>query len=102
MRKHLRGARGVDARSSGIYFDGWQVPIPVATTCRPVVSPRTWLGSVGWRRLGLLRPDESPAPRRRRRWFAVANATAHPVDPPLARSRRAENGHNAHDQPHRW
>ena len=65
-RKHVPGSRGVDGRSSGIYFDGWRVPIRTVTTCRPVVLPRTWLAAVGWRRLGLLHPDESPAPPRRR------------------------------------
>jgi len=63
-KKHLPGVRGVDGRSSGPWFNGW------ATVCRvvgraPVVAPQTWLAAVGWRRLGLLHPDDEPSSSRR-------------------------------------
>jgi len=31
----------------------------------PVVAPQTWLAAVGWRRLGLLHPDDEPSSSRR-------------------------------------
>ena len=39
----------------------------------PIAAPRTWLAAVGWRRHGLIRPDEAPAKpttskRASRRW----------------------------------
>jgi REP-associated tyrosine transposase len=63
FKKHLRGALGLDPRSSARWFQGWRgfVAVPLATA--PVVAPRTWLASVGWRCHGLLDPRE--APRRR-------------------------------------
>ncbi len=63
--KHVRGARGLDWRSSAIWFQGWATPMDLLMkgTC-PVVGPRTWLAAVGWRRLGLIHPDERPAPAR--------------------------------------
>ena len=65
-KKHARGACGLDWRSSAIWFCGWWTPIPLPRGTSPVVAPRTWLAAVGWRRLGLLHPDERPAlPRRR-------------------------------------
>ena len=65
-KKHARGACGLDWRSSAIWFCGWRTSIPLPRGTSPVVAPRTWLAAVGWRRLGLLHPDERPAlPRRR-------------------------------------
>jgi hypothetical protein len=56
----------IDPLSSAIWFDGWKrVPAPppwarqTAAPC-PVAAARTWLASMGWRRHGLLRPDEAP------------------------------------------
>jgi putative transposase len=66
-RKHVPGARGVDERSSGKWFEGWRTPIRRIVGHRPIVSPRTWLAAVGWRRLGLIHPDEGPVSQRRRR-----------------------------------
>src|SRR5438034_4498795 len=60
-RKHVPGARGVDARSSGRWFEGWRTPVERIAASPPVVPPRTWLAAVGWRRLGLLHIDEGPA-----------------------------------------
>jgi len=61
-RKHVPGARGLDERSSGRWFEGWQTPVRTIAGRRPVASPRTWLAAVGWRRFGLIHPDEGPAP----------------------------------------
>src|SRR5207249_12086735 len=52
-RKHLRGTRGLDWRSSAIWFQGWAVPFRLTKGTCPVVGARTWLAAVGWRRLGL-------------------------------------------------
>ena len=52
FRKHLRAPPCIDPRSSGARFDGWVRPPPPATQPCPVATPRTWLGSVGWRRGG--------------------------------------------------
>jgi REP element-mobilizing transposase RayT len=53
-----------DVYSSAVYFDGWKEP----GTTRffddgdyPVVAPRAWLLTTGWKRHGLLSFDESPA-----------------------------------------
>lgn len=62
-----------DPYSSAAWFAGWSAPL-VATTAEhraalalpcPTVAPRTWLLSVGWRRLGLLSPSEIPGGTRR-------------------------------------
>ena len=56
----------VDPASSGRWFDGWRrVPSSekrgdVGTA--PVAAPRTWLLRVGWRKHGLIDPDERPGP----------------------------------------
>jgi len=64
-RKHAPGARGIDSRSSGRWFAGWRMSVSSIATSPPVVPARTWLAAVGWRRLGLIHPDEEPAPRSR-------------------------------------
>jgi hypothetical protein len=55
-----RKAARIDPASSGRWFEGWaQAPEPPAD--RPAVAPaRTWLLHTGWRRHGLIRPDETP------------------------------------------
>jgi len=63
-RKHVPGARGLDWRSSAVWFEGWRSPVQRTAGRPPVVPPRTWLAAVGWRRLGLIHPDERPAPAR--------------------------------------
>jgi len=63
-RKHVPGARGVDVRSSGCWFAGWRTLAPRIAASSPIVPPRTWLAAIGWRRLGLIHPDEGPALRR--------------------------------------
>ncbi len=66
FRKHLRAAAGVDPCSSGPWFGGWVEPVGLAVAERPVVSPRTWLATVGWRRAGgSIDWHESPSSRRR-------------------------------------
>jgi putative transposase len=62
FRKHLRAPAGIDPRSSGQHFSGWQAS-PAATDVAPAtVEPGTWMARVGWQRAGgLLRVDEHPA-----------------------------------------
>ncbi len=53
----------IDPASSGRWFDGWSRSFAstlVSTNGRAVSPPRTWLLSAGWRRCGLLGPDEIP------------------------------------------
>jgi REP element-mobilizing transposase RayT len=62
-RKHAEWERGIDRCSSGRWFDGWSrqakaQPGPAAPS--PLPRPRTWLGSKGWRRAGLIGIDERP------------------------------------------
>ena len=47
-------------------FDGWAIPIGFMKETSAVVAPRTWLAAIGWGRLGLIHPDERPAPARGR------------------------------------
>lgn len=62
-KKHIRGACGIDGRSSGPWFDGWAKKVRRPEEPCPVVVPRTWLASHGWRDRGggPLRLDEAPA-----------------------------------------
>jgi putative transposase len=62
FRKHLRAPAGIDPRSSGPHFSGWQVT-PAATDIAPATAdPDTWMARVGWRLAGgPLRVDEQPA-----------------------------------------
>jgi hypothetical protein len=67
-RKHLRAPPGIDPRSSGPHFSGWQdAPVSLnAAAAKDVVPatvhPGTWMGRVGWRLAGgPLRVDEQPA-----------------------------------------
>lgn len=59
-RKHLSRADGLDSRSSAAWFDGWRGILPARVGRMPVVSPRTWLARVGWRRHGPIEAGESP------------------------------------------
>jgi REP element-mobilizing transposase RayT len=61
-KKHRIDAAGVDACSSGRWFDGWRSGAPPAgRDPSPVAHTRTWLLRVGWRRHGLLTEDDAPA-----------------------------------------
>ncbi|MEW6272614.1 MAG: transposase [Thermodesulfobacteriota bacterium] len=73
-RKHGRVRAGIDPCSSARWFDGFRWPrggaspdAGLAPGERATRSPRTWLLRVGWRRHGLLSPDEGPAPPARAR-----------------------------------
>jgi REP element-mobilizing transposase RayT len=57
--KHGQG-RGHDPCSSARWFDGWSVRPPTSLDPPIVAAPRTWLVTLGWRRHGLLRPQEKP------------------------------------------
>ena len=61
-RHHGVGVSGVDAYSSGPWFDGWK---HARTRLRafPVALARTWLLRIGWRRHGLIGLDECPRER---------------------------------------
>jgi hypothetical protein len=72
-RRHLARAgrapaslAAIDPASSGRWFEGWaQAPEPSADP--PAVAPaRTWLLHTGWRRHGLIRPDEASRGKRGR------------------------------------
>ena len=67
-RRHARRltrALGIDPASSGRWFDGWRNrPVAEATVgAIPVSRPRTWLLGTGWRRHGLIDPNEVPGGR---------------------------------------
>jgi hypothetical protein len=70
-RRHARrlvGAPCIDPASSGRWFDGWLSKSDVRdieTRVVPVSRPRAWLLTIGWRRHGLIDPDEVPARRSR-------------------------------------
>jgi hypothetical protein len=65
-RRHARrlaNALLIDPASSGRWFDGWRRRLAGggrATVVTPVAPARTWLLSTGWRRHGLIDPDEIP------------------------------------------
>lgn len=63
-RKHgdCRGTQ-LDPCSSARWFEGWSRSFR-GVESSPVVTARTWLGRWGWRRHGLLDPDERPQPAR--------------------------------------
>src|SRR5437879_1815423 len=50
-KKHVPGARGLDWRSSAIWFQGWRGPIESMKGRSAVVARWTWLAAIGWRRL---------------------------------------------------
>lgn len=64
-KRHMPGAGRFDPYSSAAYFDGWSLPCELPRSpVRPVVEARIWLLTTGWRRHGLIHPDEVPgAPR---------------------------------------
>jgi hypothetical protein len=75
FRKHLNAPAGIDPRSSGPHFGGWDrrprlesadVASGAADAARggPVATaaPTTWMATIGWRRAGgLLKVEERPA-----------------------------------------
>jgi hypothetical protein len=57
----LSRAFRIDPASSGRWFDGWKRDCEPAPPGPRTVSPaHSWLLSAGWRRRGLLDPDEIP------------------------------------------
>jgi hypothetical protein len=60
-KKHRRGNRGLDPRSSAAQFDGWARAVPPAPEPLDLAAPLTWLLSRGWRRHGLIALSEAPA-----------------------------------------
>ena len=73
-RKHRASLAFVDPCSSAAWFEGFRrdelatiasagarAIAAVAGNERPTAAARTWLAGVGWRRLGLIGVDESPA-----------------------------------------
>jgi hypothetical protein len=65
-RRHARRiwrAIRIDPASSGRWFDGWR-RMPSGDddheAATSVARPRTWLLATGWRRHGLIDPDETP------------------------------------------
>ena len=60
FKKHVRGARGLDPRSSAAWFTGWRAMVPRPPGQSPVAPARTWLARVGWLRHGLVGTDETP------------------------------------------
>ena len=63
-RNHVRGARGVDPRSSAAWFDGWRTAIDRPAGRPPVAAARGWLARTGWRRYGPIDVREMPRPGR--------------------------------------
>ncbi|MBL8718498.1 MAG: hypothetical protein JNL79_21135 [Myxococcales bacterium] len=66
FKKHqVRVPTRLDPCSSASFCDGFRgrpaVLSEAALEGAPVAAPRTWLARVGWRRHGLLSPDEHPA-----------------------------------------
>ena len=59
-RKHHPEEASLDPCSSARWFDGWRDQPNGVPGHSPVVSPRTWLASVGWRRHGLVSVTERP------------------------------------------
>ena len=68
FRKHGHaGSMRTDPCSSARWFDGWKrSPVSTGPLARAVVAQaQSWLAKVGWRRLGAIDIDESPASARR-------------------------------------
>jgi REP element-mobilizing transposase RayT len=63
FRKHRPADRSpIDPCSSAPWFDGFLEKIPQAADPSPTSCSRTWLGSTGWRRHGLISVHEGPRP----------------------------------------
>jgi REP element-mobilizing transposase RayT len=65
FRHHGGRKTALDPYASGLCFDGWKAGpwvVPEGYEPLPVIAPRTWLLSVGWRRHSLIDPHEVPGP----------------------------------------
>jgi REP element-mobilizing transposase RayT len=58
--RKLPGISAIDPASSGRWFEGWAERMEPASDRPAVALARTWLLRTGWRRHGLIRPDEIP------------------------------------------
>ncbi len=59
-RRHGAALVGIDAFTSGAWFDGWAQRVPSPLRSRPGVGPNTWLLRSGWRRHGHIAVGEQP------------------------------------------
>jgi REP element-mobilizing transposase RayT len=59
-KKHGVASGNIDAFSSAPWFRGFTVAIEPPLEESVVVVARTWLANVGWKRRGLVSPDERP------------------------------------------
>jgi len=65
-RKHGARLTGVDACSSGVWFQGWRdraarnASSSAVSPSSPLAPARSWLLRSGWRRAGLISTEESP------------------------------------------
>ena len=59
-KKHRLHVARVDRFSSAPWFGGFAARLELAAEPCPVFASKTWLGSIGWRRRGLIRLDERP------------------------------------------
>ena len=59
----------LDPYASGLFFDGWNgigpFAVPDGYIPLPVIEPKTWMLTTGWRRYGLLDPYARPGTARR-------------------------------------
>jgi REP element-mobilizing transposase RayT len=62
-RKHAAARCAIDPASSGRWFAGWANRMNLSNETPVVSRARSWLLRVGWRRHGLVRPDEIPGRR---------------------------------------
>jgi hypothetical protein len=64
FKKHLKTAKEIDPCSSAAWFTGWRAPRKTAAIGPPpVAGAHSWLARIGWRRHGLIGPDERPRGR---------------------------------------
>lgn len=68
-------AVGLDPASSGRWFDGWTNTTAQASDEPAVRAPRTWLLQRGWRRHGLIDPNEVPGTQTSNLRFRPSNRT---------------------------
>src|ERR1700757_4370514 len=62
FRKHLRAPAGIDPRSSGPHFGGWQRAPGVTVGPAATAAPTTWMATIGWLRAGgPLKLEEHPS-----------------------------------------
>jgi REP element-mobilizing transposase RayT len=87
LGRSLRSPAQIDPASSGRWFDGWGAPAPAPSPGPPAVAPpRSWLLRMGWRRHGLVRPDEVPGP-----WDRISKKRCMSNDVATAEIRRRED-----------